>query len=74
MIDCAGRPGGVHLGCPASFSAKSGQGPYTSDLGQQSFRRPVRGGKKDMPSIAFHYTNLVEAIRITATCVCWAGS
>ena len=26
-----------------------------------------------MPSIAFHYTNLVEAIRITATCVCWAG-
>ena len=69
MIDCAGRPGGVHFGVSCIIFGKSGQGPYTSDLGQQSFRRPVRGGKKYMPSIAFHYTNLVEAIRITATCV-----
>ena len=33
MIDCAGRPGGVHLGCPASFSASqdTGRTPVTLD-------------------------------------------
>lgn len=33
MIDCAGRPGGVHLGCPASFSASQDRGrtPVTLD-------------------------------------------
>ena len=69
MIDCAGRPGGVHLGCPASFSASQDRGRTPVTLDNRASEDLLGVGKKDMPSIAFHYTNLVEAIRITATCV-----
>ena len=77
MIDCAGRPGGVHLGCPASFSASQDRGRTPVTLDNRASEDLLGVEKKiclPLPSIAFYYTNLVEAIRITATCVCWAGS
>ena len=56
------------LGCPASFSASQDRGRTPVTLDNRA-SEDLLGVEKNMPSIAFHYTNLVEAIRITATCV-----